>query len=189
MFAEGLRVLVVGDEHELKRSVDVALDSEPINDIVARGYRPQVLRMTMDEWTLCGVEDCLVYLSVASTNPIPAQAALNRKSYHAIDGSRSKYRFNAHDVYQELGHPGNEFSVRPLVARRIIEEYLHDTENPLVAVVLTEQALAWCDARTAWINQLSSETTIWCLHDDSDEPRRVVFDAVALQTDSPHDIG
>lgn len=189
MLAEGLRVLVVSDERELKRGVDVALDSAAINDIVAKGYRPQILPMTMDEWTLRGVEDCLVYLSVASTNPIPAQDALNRRGYYAIDGSRSKYRFNAYSVYDELGQTGNEFGVRSLVARRIIDDYLHDPENPLVAVVLTEQALAWCDARVAWFNQLPKETTIWCLHDDSNELRRVVFDAVAHQTDSQYDIG
>lgn len=190
MLAEGLRVLVVGDEHELKHMVDAVLNSKVVNDILATtGFTPQVITMTMDEWTLRNVDDYLLYLSVTSGNMVPAQENLYRDAYHPIHRPNSKYLFKAYDVYEALGESGNEASVRTLTARQIIPNYLSDAENPLVAAVLSEQALAWCDARTVWLDQLPSQTTIWCLHDDSDKLRLVRFGAVAHETDSPSDIG
>lgn len=179
MSAEGLRVLVVGDEHELKHMVDTVLDSELVNRICEEGYTPQAITMTTAEWTLRSVDDYLLYLSATCEGAVPAQEYLYRDARHPIASPDSKYLFRSYDVYQQVGAPHNTNAALILAARQVIENHFTDRDNPLVAVVLSDLAAAWAHNYPVWVNQLPDEVAMWRLHDGSDKLTRVRFGAEA----------
>lgn len=155
---EGLRVLVVGSDvaHNL---------GEVTDDFLQRGWTPQIVRMTDDEWTLRNVEDYVVYLSAVSGSTVPAQDLLNQdSSFPVIREPRSKFMFHLYELYTQLKATDNNDDCVKLAARQIIDNYLHKADqNPLVAVVLSETAWSWARTFEVWLKQLPDNISVYVM--------------------------
>lgn len=178
---EGLRVLIVGndDGHNLDFIVD---------GFVAHGYTPQIVRMTEGEWKLRSVIGDLDCLSATYMSAVPAVRTLMERGRYPIDEG-SEFTFDLCRLYAQLGDHTNTDAALPLAARQIISKYLHSSDNPLVAVVLSREALLWPEARKAWLQQIPSDVSVWRMDgNNGDKPSLVMTGAVALGVDSLADI-
>lgn len=167
---EGLKILVVGD--------DTGHDISAVTNTYT-GWTPQIVRMSDDEWKLPCVGEYLDCLASVCMSAGPAEQRLLEEGRYPIS-SNSQFLFHLYEIYTQLGATANVDLAEQLTARQIINTYLHNEANPLVAVVLSNEAFGWPQTGRTWLDQLLPGTAIWRMH-ASGQLVRAAYGSVEVQ--------